>query len=423
MTTSSTDDAEALRAENEALRSQLESERSARAARWRRVTAGVLAVLAVLATTVALVTVWSVRTLTNSDLFVERVAPILDDPEVAQAIGTAAAEELVTALELEDRLADRLPDELSVLAGPVAAAAQGYLADGISTLVETDAVQSAWEAALYAGHRVTIRILSGSDAAAIENTGGVVVLDLTPLINEALAQGADFASDLLDRDIGAPEVTGDDVDAAITALEEQLGRDLPVDFGQVVLFESENLALAQQGYQAVKVLGWLAPIVAILLVTLAVVVSTDRVRTGMWIAIGVAGSMLLVAVALQPLKSSILDAAAAEGLDGAIAAGFDTVFSSLRSGLVLVVVLGAVAALVLVATGRSRAGAATRDVIGRSPSLAAAHPGAFLLGGGLVAVGLAALIPGRSWGQLLFVALLYAIYAAIVLLAPRRQRQ
>jgi hypothetical protein len=423
MTTSSTSDAEALRAENEALRSRLQSERIARHARWRRVVAAVLAVLAVLATTLALVTVWSVRTLTNTDLFVARVAPIIEDPAVAQAIGTAAAEELVTALDLEQRLADRLPEPVSVVAGPVATAAQGYLADGITGFVQTEGVQSAWESSLSAGHRITIRILSGSNADAVENVNGVVVLDLTPLINEALAEGTAFVSQLLDRDIDAPELTSDDIDAAVAALQEQLGEDLPVDFGQVVLFESENLALAQQAYQAVRVLGWLAPLAAILLVVLAVVVSTDRVRTGMWIAIGVAGSLLLVAVALQPLKSGILEAAAAQGLNGAIAAGFDTVFSSLRSGLVAVVVLGALAALVLVATGRSRVGQATRDALRRSPSLAAAHPGTFLLGGALVAVGVAALIPGRSWGQLLLVALLYGIYAAAVLLAPPQQQR
>jgi hypothetical protein len=378
----------------------------------------VLAVLAVLATTLALVSVWSVRTLTNSDLFVERVSPILEDPAISQAIGTAAADELVEALDLQELLTDQLPDELGILAGPVTTAAEGYLADGITALVQTDAVQGAWEAALYSGHRLTIRILSGSDTDVVQNTGGVVVIDLTPLINEALAQGAMFVSDLLGRDISSPELTGEDVEAAISALEGQLGTELPGDFGQVVLFESQNLAAAQQAYQAVRVLGWLAPLSAALLVVLAVVVSTRRARTALWIAIGVAAMMLLIAVALQPLKSGILDAAAVDGLDGAIAAGFDAVFSSLRSGLVVVVVLGAVAALGLVATGRSRAGEATRAAISRSPSLAAAHRGAFLAGGALLAVGVAALIPGRSWGQLLFVALLYGIFATAVLVAP-----
>lgn len=414
-----TDDVQALRSENEALRRELGSARSTRRNRWRRVVSGLLAVLAALATALALTTVWSVRTLTNTDLFVDRVAPILEDQQVADAIGTAAAGELVSALDLEQRLADRLPAELAVLAGPVTTAAQGYLADGIATLVETPRVQSAWEASLAAGHRLTIRILSGSDSAAVENVDGTVVLDLTPIINEVLAQGASFVSDVLDRDVTAPEVTGDDVDAIVAALEEQLGQDLPADFGQVVLFESDNLAAAQQAYQVVRALGWVAPLAAVLLLALALAVSTHRARTAMWIAIGVSMVMLLVALGLQPLKSSVLDAAAAEGLDGAIAAGFETVFSSLRVGLIAVVVLGALAALGLVAISSTRGGEVTRDAMRRSSGLAAAHPGPFLAVGAVVAVVIAALLPGSSWGQLLFVALLYGIFAAAVLLAPR----
>lgn len=414
-----TDDVQALRSENEALRRELDSARSTRRNRWRRVVSGLLAVLAALATALALTTVWSVRTLTNTDLFVDRVAPILEDQQVADAIGSAAAGELVTALDLEQRLADRLPAELAVLAGPVTTAAQGYLADGIATLVETPPVQSAWEASLAAGHRLTIRILSGSDSAAVENVDGTVVLDLTPIINEVLAQGASFVSDVLDRDVTAPEVTGDDVDAIVTALEEQLGQDLPADFGQVVLFESDNLAAAQQAYQVVRALGWVAPLAAVLLLALALAVSTHRARTAMWIAIGVAMVMLFAALGLQPLKSSVLDAAAAEGLDGAIAAGFETVFSSLRVGLIAVVVLGALAALGLVAISSTRGGEVTRDAMRRSSGLAATHPGPFLAVGAVVAVVIAVLLPGSSWGQLLFVALLYGIFAAAVLLAPR----
>lgn len=414
-----TEDVQALRAQNEALKRELDSVRSIRRERWRRAVSGVLTVLAALATALALTTVWSVRTLTDTDLFVDRVAPILEDQEVADAIGTAAAAELVSAIDLEQRLTDQLPAELGVLAAPITSAAQGLLADGVSTLAQTPAVQSAWEASLAAGHRLTIRILSGSDAAAVQNVDGTVVLDLTPIINEILAQGESFVSGVLDRDVTAPEVTGDDVDAIVAALEEQLGEDLPADFGQVVLFQADNLAAAQQAYQVVRALGWLAPLTALVIVVLALAVSTQRLRTAMWIAIGVTVVMLLLALGLQPLKSSILDAAADQGLDGAIAAGFETVFSSLRVGLIVVVVVGALAGLGLVAITSTRAGEATRDALRRSSGMAAVHPAPFLIGGAVVAIIVAALLPGRSWGQLLFVALLFAVYAAAVLLRPR----
>ncbi len=59
-----------------------------------------------------------------------------------------------------------------------------------------------------------------------------------------------------------------------------------------------------------------------------------------------------------------------------------------------------------------------RDGTAGSPSLAAAHRGAFRAGGFFVVLLVLALIPGQSWGQLGFGLLLYAGYALAVVLAP-----
>ncbi len=407
-----------LQAENEALRRALSKEKTERTLRARSVSAWVAGLIAVLAVVLALLTVWTFRTLNNTDLFVDRVGSIIEQPEVAAAIGDAAAAELVDALDLEKRLSDALPQEVAIAAGPISNAAQGYLAQGAAALVESDAFQAAWDASLAAGHRVTIGILSGSDRTAIENTDGTIVLNLTPVVNSLVADGADFLSELLDRDVNAPELTGDDIDAAIAALEQQLGTDVPTDFGQIVLFQSADLASAQQAYQVARTSAWLAPLAALVMVLIALAVAPNRVRTGLGIAIGVALGMLLVALALQPLQTSVLNAVADDGLQNAVAAGFSTVLSSLRSGIVVITVVGVIAAGLMFLTGRSSAAARGRDVVSRSPSLAAAHRGAFLGGGFVVILIIMALFPGQSWGQVGFGLLLYAGYALAVMLAP-----
>jgi hypothetical protein len=412
-------EAEQLRSEIAALQRKLASERAARAARWRSVGAWTLTVLAVLATTIALLSIWVFRTLTDTDLFVERVGSIIEQPEVAAAVGDAAAAQLVDALDLEERLVTRLPEEFAVVAGPVSNAAQQYLSQGVATLVQTEQFDSVWDAALAAGHRVSIGVLSGRDTTAVENSNGVIVLDVTPVVNVALAEGADFVSDLLDRDITAPTVSAENVDTALAALEEQLGTDLPADFGQVVLFESENLAAAQQAYQSVRAAVWLAPIAALVLIGLAIAVSTRRLRTGLSVVIGTALLLLLVAVALEPVQSSVVGAVADAGLRGAVSSAFATILSSLRTGITVVVVLGVIAAALVFVTGRSHAAEISRGALSQTPSLASAHRGWFLGGGAVVGLVLLAAIPGRSWGQLLAVLLLYAAYALAVMLAPR----
>lgn len=408
-----------LRAEVETLRAQVSAETAAKRRRRRQITSWVLAVLAVVATTLALLTVWTFRTLNNTELFVQRVGAVIEDEQVAAAIGTTAATELVDAIGLQDVLAERLPPELSVAAGPITAAATNLLAQGVTRLAQTPQVQQAFEVGLAAGHEVTIGILSGQDTEAISNEGGTVVLDLTPVINEVITQGSDFLSGVLERDIPAPQVTPDNVDAAVAALEDRLGVDLPADFGQVTLFESQNLATAQQAYQVARWSALLAPVAALLLIGLAVAVSVRRLRTFLGILVGTALAMLLVSLAVQPLKSSVVSSVAEQGLSGAVSDSFEIVFSSLRTGIVVVVVVGVIAALLLFLTGDSRAAEASRSLAGQAPSLAARHRTAVLVGGAVAALVLLAVIPGRSWGQIGLVLLLYAAFALAVLFAPR----
>lgn len=412
-----------LRQEVEALQRQLASERTARTARIRGIIAWVLVVLAALAVTLSLLAMWTFRTLTDTDLFVDRVGSVIEQPEVASAIGDAAAAQLVDALDLEDRLRDTLPDEVAVAAIPIAAAAQDRLAKGATALAQTDQFRAAWDAALASGHRISIAVLSEADTAAVSTSDGVVVLDITPVVNVLLSEGADFLSDLIGREIPAPTVTPETIDQAVAVLEERLGTDLPADFGQVTLFASDDLATAQAVYRGVRVGVWLTPIVALVLAGLAIAVSTRRLRTTASIVIGTGLLLLLVGLATNPLESTIVAAVEAQGLSGAVQAGFDTVFSSLRSGIVVVLVLAVIAAAVLLLTESSSAAAAGRRLVGRAPSLAGTYRAWFLIGGAVVALLVLAALPGRSWGQLLFMLTLYAAYALAVLLAPQGTAQ
>ena len=412
---------EQLRREVESLQGQLASERSARTSRRRRIIGHSLTVLAALVTTLALIGVWTFRTLTDTDLFVARVGPVIEQPEVAAAVGKAAAAELVDAIQLEQRLRDRLPSQVAAAAVPISNAAENYLAEGATKLTQTEQFRAAWDAALATGHRISIAVLSGHDTDAVQTSDGVIVLDLTPVINELLARGSDMVSDLLGRQVGAPTVTSDTVDAAVKALEDQLGVDLPADFGQVTLFASDDIATAQNAYQTIKISVWLAPLVALVLAGLAIVVSPRRLRAALGIVVGTGLLLLVVGLTMQPLRSSIAGAVEDQGLAGAVTAGVDTVLGSLRTGILVVVVLAVVAAAVLYLTGQTRGADAARRAAGQAPGLAATHREWFLGGGAVLALVVLAVIPGRSWGQFLTVLLVYAAYALAVLLAPQRR--
>jgi hypothetical protein len=55
--------------------------------------------------------------LTVTDLFVDRVGSIIEQPEVATAVGDAAAAQLVAALDLEAQLGTDRPSEFGQIPG------------------------------------------------------------------------------------------------------------------------------------------------------------------------------------------------------------------------------------------------------------------------------------------------------------------
>lgn len=406
-----------LQSEVEELRSQLAGERSVRSRRIRTTVTWLLTVAAVLATVVSLLGIWTFRTLTDSDLFVQRVGTIVEEPQVAQAVGVRAADQIVTALELEDRLRTRLPDELGVAAGPIANAAENYLAQGATAVLEDDRFQAAWESALREGHRISIAVLAGEDTAAVTTDEGLIVVDLTPVVNTLVARGSDFLSDLLGRDIDPVTLTSGNLDSAAAALETQLDVDLPDDFGHIVLFESENLATAQAAYQSASLAVWLAPVLALLLIAAAVATALHRVRTLMTIVVGAGLLLMVVGLALAPLRDTLVGNVADAGLAPAVGTAYDSITATLRDGIVIAVVIGLLAALVLFLTGPSRLAQSGRALARRAPVLLAAHRTPSLVVGAVVVLLVLAVIPGRGWGQLIGGLLLYGAFALAVMVA------
>ena len=136
VTTPVTEDYEALRAERDALRARLEAaeRRPGERHRVRGVVAGLLVGLAIVAFLAAMPGLWANRNLLDTDRFVTRAGPLVDDPDVQEVLATRLTAEVMKlvakilrnpdfpAAELEqyrnERLADleaerREPDELA----------------------------------------------------------------------------------------------------------------------------------------------------------------------------------------------------------------------------------------------------------------------------------------------------------------------
>ena len=98
-----------------------------------------------------------------------------------------------------------------------------------------------------------------------------------------------------------PELTrAGDPATQIAELESATGRDLPDDFGQLTVFESDRLAEAQASVQnaqrAVALLKratWVLAALAVVFLVATVLLARNRLRAGLWLALGCIVGMVL----------------------------------------------------------------------------------------------------------------------------------
>lgn len=194
---------------------------------------------------VAPTSTWLHSTTTNTDKFVDRVAPVVDDPAVEAALGAWAAAELRQVVDLDGFFEEVLPDRGEVLAPVPANAVQGFLAEEATKVFASDTFNEVWETALRRAHEAAIKVLrGGGDNVSVEN--GKVVLHLTPLLNQVLVNVGDRISGLVGRDIALPTIDpGAPPGEARQKLETALGRPLPDDFGEIEVFDSDQLGAMQ----------------------------------------------------------------------------------------------------------------------------------------------------------------------------------
>ena len=145
-------DAERLAAENEQLRAQLSASTRVSRRRVRRTFAAILAGLTALLLVLSVISTWTSRTALDTDKFVDRVGPVVEDPTVRAALATELGNELVQVLDLQSRITPVLPDNLRFIAGPLASGADNFVRQSVTKFVDSDAFVQLWYTALRVAH-------------------------------------------------------------------------------------------------------------------------------------------------------------------------------------------------------------------------------------------------------------------------------
>jgi hypothetical protein len=358
MTTAPADDAAEvarLRAEVARLERELQTSSAApvpsakRGGGWWRVPilavclvlVGVLAPLSILAT-------WAHDEVSNTDRYVETVAPLADSPEVQDAVATRLTARIVGLIDVQavtkdaiDALSQRgLPPRavasLTALTPPLVQGVESFVDNQVRRLVASQAFADAWEQANRVAHNQMVAILTGQTGGAVELNGDAVQLNLAPLIDDVKQRLEDAGFTLASR--------------------------IPAVTTEITLFQSADLARAQTAFRLLDAAARALPIIALVLLGLAVIVSTRRRHTLMIGAIVIAASMVLLGTGLNLFRIAYLDAVPSDRLPAdAAAVIFDQIVQFIRLNLRALLVISLAVAFVAWVSGPERAPALVRQ--------------------------------------------------------------
>jgi hypothetical protein len=295
-TTDATTELARLRAERDALRSEVEGLRGQQRRRgwWRRTVVALLVALSCIVLVTAVVGVWARRNFLDTGRFVDRAGPLIDEPAVQAALAPRITEQVMSLTDPQALFEEVLPERGQVLAVPLANAVEGFVRDRVESFIASDQFDRLWVGALDVAHGTAVRVLRG-ESEAVTTGDGQITLNLLPVINAVLARITAASPEILGREVDLPDVTVEEIpDAAIARLEDALGVQLDDDFGQFTVYDEGKLAAVQDAIELFDRLVVVLLPLGIVLAGLALWLSPRRRRTLLQLAVGLALGMVLI---------------------------------------------------------------------------------------------------------------------------------
>src|SRR6185295_10286441 len=220
----------------------------------------------------------------------------------------------------------------------IASSVNGFIRSTVHRVVTSPAVAKIWVQVNTTAHQAVVQVLSGQGNGAISTSNGQITLNLGPFIavvkQDLVAHGFALASNI------------------------------PPISPTVALFQAKDLGKAQAGYRLIRTLKIVLPILMLALLAAGVWVARKRRRALIGAALGLAASMLVLAIGLLIARSIYLSSVPPSVLPGdAAAAAFDAMVHFIKITLRVVLAVALVVAIGAFFTGPSRAAIQTRSLL------------------------------------------------------------
>jgi hypothetical protein len=279
----------------------------------------------------------------------------LSQEEVQAGIADYLSTQIATAVDLDARLEEVLPSALARFAPVIASAANEAVDRTIQRALANEEVQSFLETAVERAHARALRVLQGDGIAdGVTVSDGEVSLNLLPLVGRGFAalQNAGLLTN-----VQLPDLSADgDPATQIAELSEATGLNLPDDFGQVVVYQSDSIAEAQESVQTAQRLLviaqralWVAVVLSIVLVAATILVAARRWRAVLVLGLGVAAAMIILRSAARRAVDDAPALVKRPGAKAAVSSILDDATNSLLrlAGVILLLALVTVVVMLL----------------------------------------------------------------------------
>jgi len=324
---------------------------------WARTTAAVLLItVGCLIAPLSVVAVWANSQISDTDRYLQTVAPLSQSPEVQAAVTdditnrvlsyvdvAALTTQAVNRLAQNGNLPPALATSLNALAKPLADGVKGFVHDQVANVVSSQAFSDAWLQANRVAHEQVVGALTGEGSQSVQVSNGQVSVDVGPILQQVKTRLVDQGFTLAER--------------------------IPAVNASFVVLDSPDISKVQRGIRLLNTLGTWLPVIVLVLLAGGVYVARSHRLALVGAGVGLAAAMLVLGILLAALRTGYLDAVPADRLPpDAAAVVFDTVVRFLREALRAAAVLGLVVGLGAFFTGSSVTATRTREVLVRGAS-------------------------------------------------------
>jgi len=268
--------------------------------RARRAAAAALAAAFAILLPASVTSTWIRGTILSTSGYVAAVTPVTASPAVRSAVQDAVTSQVDAVL---GHAGTSLPPSARGLAGLLAVRLAGLARDWVSQVMASQAFQRWWADANRLAHSQLIGVLNG-DSALMTTTGGEVMLNLLPLVNDVLRNVSELLSAVAGHAVSLPPVS-----ALPAAACHAVGAPASSTCTQVPLFPVAALAGPRHVYRILVGVTSLVLVLTVLTIAGALAASPRRRRTLLQLTIGGTLTVVISMAAVSWGQSSLIDRA------------------------------------------------------------------------------------------------------------------